>query len=47
MTKVEEDSEGRFRIFSKLGAGYSSSDYVGEILNNAYACLPSRFVCLF
>lgn len=40
MPKVEEDARGQWRIFSKLGAGYSSSRLVGEILDNAYACLP-------
>lgn len=29
-----------WRIFSKLGAGYSSSRYRGEIVDNSYACLP-------
>lgn len=32
---------GQWRIFSKLGAGYSSSRYVGEIVSNAYACIPA------
>jgi hypothetical protein len=40
MKDVEEKSKGAWRIFSKLGAGYSSSRNVGEIMNNAYACLP-------
>ena len=40
MSKVEEQSGGQFRIFSKLGAGWSTSRYVGEIVSNAYACLP-------
>ena len=40
MTKVEEESNGKFRIFSKSGAGFSNSRYVGEILSHAYACLP-------
>lgn len=40
MTKVEEDSQGKFRIFSKLGAGYSSSRSKGEIVSNAYGCFP-------
>lgn len=31
-----------FRIFSKLGAGFSSSRYKGEIVSNAHICLPSR-----
>eukprot|EP01038_Epipyxis_sp_PR26KG_P011421 gene11421-15305_t len=29
-----------WRIFSKLGAGYSTSRYRGEIVTNAYTCLP-------
>ena len=29
-----------FRIFSKLGDGYSTSRNRGEIVNNAYVCLP-------
>lgn len=37
---VEAAAQGKWRIFSKLGAGYSNSRYVGEIVNNAYACLP-------
>lgn len=40
MTKTELDSHGKWRIFSKLGAGYSSSRGRGEVMNNAYACLP-------
>ena len=40
MTQVEEQSAGQFRIFSKLGCGWSTSRYVGEIVSNAYACLP-------
>mgnify|MGYP004278102647 CR=1 FL=1 len=34
------DPEGKWRIFSKLGAGYSSSRRVGEIWTSAYACVP-------
>lgn len=34
-------ADGRWRIFSKLGAGYSSSRYVGEIVSNAHACVPT------
>ena len=34
-------SGGRWRIFSKLGAGYSASrGGVGEVLTLAYACVP-------
>ena len=40
MTEVDLKSEGRWRIFSKLGAGYSTSRYKGEIITTAYACLP-------
>jgi len=43
MQRVEAASAGQWRIYSKLGAGYSSSRSVGEIVNNAYACLPSVF----
>ncbi len=37
----KQGNEDSFRIFSKLGAGYSSSRQVGEIVSNAYLCLPS------
>ncbi len=43
MTSLLEDEishEGEWRIFSKLGAGYSSSRYRGEIVSNAYTCFP-------
>lgn len=40
MTDVELAASGRWRIFSKLGAGYSTSRSKGEIVSNAYACLP-------
>lgn len=43
MKKVEADSQGRWRIFSKLGNGEATRPtlgYVGEIANVAYACLP-------
>ena len=40
MSQVEAASEGRWRIYSKLGDGYSSSRQVGEIVYNVYACLP-------
>lgn len=40
LTKSETNKKD-FRIFSKLGAGYSSSRQVGEIVNNAHLCLPS------
>ena len=40
MTEMQHQSGGAWRLFSKLGAGYSSSRHKGEILTNAYACLP-------
>ncbi|CAE7532325.1 unnamed protein product, partial [Symbiodinium microadriaticum] len=40
ITDVEVKSQGQWRIFSKLGAGYSSSRSRGEIINNAYGCFP-------
>jgi hypothetical protein len=30
----------QWRIFSKSGAGFSSIRYAGEILSNAYTCVP-------
>lgn len=41
ITQVEEESNGLWRIFSKLGAGYSSTRSRGEIVTTAYACFPS------
>lgn len=32
--------QNQWRIFSKLGAGYSSSRSRGEIVSNAYTCVP-------
>jgi hypothetical protein len=40
MSLVEASSGGTWRIYSKLGAGYSTGRQVGEIVNNVYACLP-------
>jgi hypothetical protein len=40
MPRVEQQSQGHFRIFSKSGAGFSTSRLRGEILTSAYACLP-------
>jgi len=40
ISDVQASSQGQWRIFSKLGAGYSSSRSVGEVISNAYACLP-------
>eukprot|EP01048_Picozoa_sp_COSAG05_P031817 COSAG05_NODE_11832_length_494_cov_0.784810_1_plen_141_part_01 len=34
----------QWRIFSKLGAGYSTSRQVGEIVHNAYGCFPGAGV---
>jgi hypothetical protein len=34
-------NNGTWRIFSKLGAGYSSSRKVGEIVTAGYGCIPS------
>lgn len=42
MKKVEADSNGEWRIYSKLGNGWSSSRGRGEIVNNAYVCLPQE-----
>jgi hypothetical protein len=44
---VEADANGQWRIFSKLGNGYSTDRYKGEIINNAYACLPKYVVMCF
>lgn len=40
--EIEDDWSwsSNWRIFSKLGAGYSSLRYRGEILTNSYGCLP-------
>jgi hypothetical protein len=40
MTDIDSQSDGGWRILSKLGAGYSSSRSRGEIVTTAYACLP-------
>lgn len=34
------NARGNWRVFSKLGAGFSNSRYMGEIVSNAYTCLP-------
>ena len=34
MGQVESDSENNWRIFSKLGGGYSGYRYVGEVTSN-------------
>lgn len=41
ITDVDIKSHGLWRIFSKLGAGYSNSRSRGEIVTTAYACFPS------
>ncbi len=41
ISDVEIASNGSWRIFSKLGAGYSTSRSKGEIVTNAYGCFPS------
>ena len=43
LTEIDARSSGRWRIYSKLGAGVSSTEHPGEfeITLNAYACLPS------
>jgi hypothetical protein len=43
LKRIDENSGGAWRIFSKLGAGFSSSRNKGEILSNVYACLPHLF----
>ena len=40
MTEVQARAASEWRIFSKLGAGWSTSRLRGEIVSNAYACLP-------
>jgi hypothetical protein len=40
MTEVDNRSQGMWRIFSKLGAGWDSDRNVGEILSAVYASLP-------
>lgn len=43
MTSVLNDEtahQNMWRIFSKLGAGYSTSRYRGEIVTNVYTCIP-------
>ena len=41
MTHVETAAKGQWRINSKLGSGWSTSRHRGEIVSNAYACLPT------
>lgn len=40
MDKVVADGQGSWRLFSKLGAGWSSSRLRGEILSATYAAWP-------
>eukprot|EP01039_Chlorochromonas_danica_P001863 gene1863-2038_t len=42
LLKDDSINQANFRIFSKLGAGYSSSRSRGEIVSNAHLCLPHR-----
>lgn len=42
MAAMNNATNGQWRIFSKLGAGYSTSRLRGEILTNAYGCFPVR-----
>lgn len=37
---MDEASGGQWRIFSKLGAGYSTSRSVGEVITAGYGCIP-------
>lgn len=37
---MDNANHGTWRIFSKLGAGYSSSRSVGEIVTAGYGCMP-------
>ena len=39
-TYVNDTNDTDWRIFSKLGAGYSTSRGRGEIVTSAYACIP-------
>ena len=40
LANVTARAAGRWRIFSKLGAGYSAGRNVGEITSLAYGCFP-------
>lgn len=37
---LDKATDGKWRIYHKLGAGYSDSRGVGEVVMAAYACLP-------
>jgi len=41
MENIDEISAGQWRIFSKLGCGWSTYRLVGEMVSNAYGCIPS------
>ena len=41
MDNVDAATDGQWRIFSKLGYGFSNSRDVIEMLNTGYVCLPS------
>ncbi len=44
MDNGDPQAGGNWRVFSKLGAGFSSSRHVGEIVHNAYGCFPAAGV---
>lgn len=44
MSHGDPQAGGAWRVFSKLGAGFSSSRRVGEIVHNAYGCFPAAGV---
>ena len=41
LDNIDAASDGQWRIFSKLGYGYSHTRGVIEMLNTGYVCLPS------
>jgi hypothetical protein len=41
LASIDAASDGQWRIFSKLGYGFSSTRNVTEMLNTGYVCLPS------
>ncbi len=41
LDKLDAATDGQWRIFSKLGYGYSRTRDVIEMLNTGYVCLPS------
>ena len=40
MDSIDAASDGQWRIFSKLGYGYSKARNVIEMLSTGYVCLP-------